>query len=140
MESMKHYCILFFIIVGCGCNRNDLVKYNEKMKVFGSNEIQALKIFDIPLTTPKDTFLVHVKDSGIYLWEENIKILTELEKLNLPDTLHEKNKILIDYCNLRIKSYNLLYKRVEENTEMYKDSIADYDTQIRMTLYSLTEI
>ncbi|MNY67032.1 hypothetical protein D3C86_2045440 [compost metagenome] len=58
--------------------------------------------------------MYEIKDRGIYYWNENIKLITELDKLNLPEVLHERNATLKEYCELRIKCYELIYKGVQE--------------------------
>jgi rhomboid protease GluP len=45
--------------------------------------------------------------------------------------------MLLNYCNLRIKSYNLIYRAVKEDTDKYKDSIATYNKNIQAVIDSL---
>ena len=78
--------------------------------------------------------LYEIKERGIYYWNENINLLNDLDKLNLPDAIHERNKELLDYCDLRIKSYNCIYNQVEQNTDIYQDSIQYYDKQIEVII------
>ena len=52
--------------------------------------------------------------------------------------LHAKNKKLIQYCDLRIKSYELIYKAIAENTENYKLEIENYDKQIEAIVRELS--
>lgn len=109
---------------------NDIGTYDEKIKTFVSNESMAIEVFSLPENTPKDQLLYGLKERGIYYWNENIKLIDEVEKLDLPAEIHHKNSKLKQYCELRIKSYELLYKAVSENTEIYKFQIENYDKQI----------
>jgi rhomboid protease GluP len=116
---------------------NDIVQYDAKIKEFASMESLAMEVFKLPPSTPKDKLLYGLKDRGIYYWNENIKLLNELDKLNLPSDLHNKNKQLINYCDLRIKCYTLLYKTLDEDTDKYKDSIDVYTKQIELVITEL---
>jgi rhomboid protease GluP len=109
---------------------NDIGKYDKKMNAFISNESMALEVFNLPGNTPKDQLLYGLKERGIYYWKENIKLIDEVEKLDLPTEIHIKNSKLNQYCELRIKSYELYYKTISEETEIYKFQIENYNMQI----------
>ncbi|MHB9142645.1 MAG: hypothetical protein ACYC25_12290, partial [Paludibacter sp.] len=57
-------------------------------------------------------------------------LVNEVETFNLPPFLHKRNKLLIEYCNLRIKSYELMYKKVENETDLLDSQINRYNNQI----------
>lgn len=107
----------------CSNISNDIGKYDNGMKTFAENEKKALLIYGSDLNAPTDS-LKSIVTTGINYWNENIKIVNELDKLELPDKIHERDKIILDYCNLRLKSYELINKAIAENT-------SDYDVQIR---------
>lgn len=116
---------------------NDIGRYQAKMRTFADYESIALEVYTSPKTTRRDSILYQIKDRGLYYWNNNLEMLDSLEKTNLPDVLHDNDKILINYCKLRIKSYNLLYKSVDESTDRYKDSIEFYNKRIQTTIDSL---
>jgi len=116
---------------------NDIVKYGEQMKSFFSMESMALDIFRNQIKTPKEEILSDIKNRGLYYWNENINLVNNLDKLNLPDQIHNRNKKLIYYCNLRIKSFNLIYKAIDEDSGIYKDSIQNYTRQIETVINEL---
>lgn len=118
---------------------NDIGKYDEKMKSFDSMEAMALEIYNLPRNTPREKLLSEIRGGGLYYWNESIRLLNDVEKLNLPAELHDRNKKLIEYCNLRIKSYELIYKAVDENTDQYKDQIENYNMQIEEAIHRLNE-
>ncbi|MFA5971180.1 MAG: rhomboid family intramembrane serine protease [Lentimicrobiaceae bacterium] len=109
---------------------NDIGKYDKKIKTFVSNESMAIEVFNLPENTPKDQLLYGLKERGIYYWNENIKLLDEVEKLDLPSEIHNKNSKLKQYCELRIKSYELYYKTISEDTHIYKFQIENFERQI----------
>lgn len=41
------------------------------------------------------------------------------------------------YCKLRIKCYELIYKRVDEGSEKYNDQIVNYNKQIQTIIDNL---
>ncbi len=118
---------------------NDIAAYEEKMKSFVSMEQMALGVFQLPRNAPKDKVLYEIKDRGLYYWNENIKLLNEVEALHLSELLHEQNQKLIHYCNLRIKSYELIYKSVDEDTDKYKKDLEIYEVQIQEIIKSLKQ-
>src|SRR5690606_34795589 len=102
---------------------NDIGTYDAKIKEFVSMEAMALEIYNLPPNTPNDKILYGIKDRGIYYWNENIKLLDSFKDLDLPLEIRTKNRLLKEYCELRIKSYELLYKAISEDTDQYRTQI-----------------
>ena len=117
---------------------NDIATYDRKIKEFVILEEKALEVFNLPSETPNDKLLYWIKDRGIYYWNENIKLIDSFQKLDLPIQIRNKNRILKEYCLLRIKSYELLYKAVSEDTEQYKTQIDDYNLKIEQKVNELS--
>jgi rhomboid protease GluP len=116
---------------------NDIVRYDDQIKRFISMESQAMEVFKLPKSTPKEKLLTELKDRGLYYWNENRNLVITLDKLDLPDQIHKRDKILIAYCDIRIKMYELLYKSVDEDSRAYDDQIHDYATSIDSLLQTL---
>jgi rhomboid protease GluP len=134
--------LLSVLIIGscafvCARVPNYIGQYEAKMKPFVSMENMALEIYNMPKNTSRDSLLHEIKDRGIYYWNQNIELINDADKLELPDRIHERDKKLIRYCSLRINSYNLLYKAINEDTPKYKDSIAGYNKTIQALIDSL---
>lgn len=109
---------------------NDIGKYDEKMKEFSLMESMAMEVYSLPNNTPKDKILYELKNRGIYYWKENIELIESLNELDLPDEIDGRNLLLKEYCEIRIKSYELLYKVISEDTDKYNAQIEDYNKQI----------
>jgi rhomboid protease GluP len=109
---------------------NDIGTYNTKIQEFVSMEATALEVYKLPENTSDEKILYSIKDRGIYYWNENIKLINSFKDLDLPLEIKTKNNLLKEYCELRIKSYELLYKSISENTEQYKEQIESYNKQI----------
>jgi rhomboid protease GluP len=110
---------------------NDIGSYEKEMKRFSSMESMALEVYSLPKNTPKSKLLYEIKDRGIYYWNEDLKIIDEVKKLQLPETLQTQADKLKQYCELRLKSYELLYKTVDEDSNQYQSQIDDYNKQIQ---------
>ncbi len=109
---------------------NDLGEYDTQMKEFMYMEKMALAVYNQPENTPKEEILNEIKDRGIYYWKENIKLIDSFKDLDLPLEFRTRNSHLKEYCELRIKSYELLYRAISEDTDKYKSQIEDYNKQI----------
>lgn len=116
---------------------NDIGTYDTKIKEFVSMEAMALEVYKLPPNTPNEKILSELKDRGIYYWNENIKLLDSFKDLDLPLEIRTRNRILTEYCELRIKSYEILYKAISENTDQYKSQIDDYNKQIEAKIKEL---
>jgi rhomboid protease GluP len=131
------FSIISFII--CSGLTNDIVIYEAKMKDFNEMEKMALEIYGQASYYPKEDLLYNIKDRGIYYWNENINLINEVDKLSLPEEIHRRNSRIKTYCELRIKSFELLYKAVSENTDKYKVEIQNYDRQIQSLINELSQ-
>jgi rhomboid protease GluP len=116
---------------------NDIGIYERKIKEFVQMEEKALEVYHLPTDTPNDKILYGIKEKGIHYWNENIKLLESFKDLDLPPQIIERNQLLREYCDLRIKSYELLYKSISEDTEKYKADIEDYNKQIEAKINEL---
>lgn len=116
---------------------NDIGVYDTKIKAFSSMEETALKVFNLPPDTPNDQILREIKDSGIYSWNKSIKLIDGFNELDLPLGIRTRNRILKEYCELRIKSYELVYKAISENTDQYQAEIEGYNQQIQAKIKEL---
>jgi len=116
---------------------NDFVKYDQKMKEFVATEAKAINVYNLPDNSSDEIILAEIK-RGIYFWNENIKLVTGLEQLDLPEKLHERNRKLLLYCDLQIKTFDLIYKGIEEDTTKYFPQIEAYNNQIESIIEELT--
>jgi rhomboid protease GluP len=114
------------------------VKYEEKIKDFVTMETKALEIYHLPRNTTNEKILDLINNQGIKTWESCIKLITDLQKLDLPTALQNRNKLLKYYCKLRIESYKLLDKAITENTDKYKLQIDSCNVKIEQTIKNLS--
>ncbi|MCL2131504.1 MAG: rhomboid family intramembrane serine protease [Lentimicrobiaceae bacterium] len=131
--------LLVFSFAVCKSLQNDIGKYYKKMEEFDAMQSMAVEVFYLSEDTPKEKILYELKERGIYYWNENIKLLESLNDLNLPQSIRERNAKLKEYCELRIKSYELYYKATSEETDRYEMEINDYNNKIEAIVKELTE-
>lgn len=116
---------------------NDIGTYDKKIKEFVSMESMALEVYSLPQNTSNERLLYGIKDRGIYYWYENIKLIDSFEDLELPLEIRARNRLLKEYCELRIKSYELLYRAVYEDTDKYNSQIEEYNHKIEAKIKEL---
>jgi rhomboid protease GluP len=116
---------------------NDMGVYQEKMKTFATLEDKALEVFNLPEGTSKEKIMAEIKDPGIRNWNECGQLLTDISALKLTPEIHERNEKIMHYVELRVASYNLMYKAMEEDTRQYQDSIDYYNKEIQAEINSL---
>ncbi|MBI3521265.1 MAG: rhomboid family intramembrane serine protease [Bacteroidetes bacterium] len=116
---------------------NDIGTYEEKMNQFAITEAKALEIYNLPKNTPNDKLISEIKTNGIKNWNENIKLIDSFESLELPLEIRTRNRLMKEYCELRIKSYELIYKAVSENSSKYQQQIEAYNKEINEKITEL---
>jgi rhomboid protease GluP len=116
---------------------DDMGKYYVDMQSFAEMEKKALGLYYLPENSPKQEVLSSIKDTGLVYWYKNIQLLQDINKLNIPDNLHDQNRKLLHYCHLRIKMYELIYKSVNEDSNEYGDQIKQYNLEIEKVIQSL---
>ena len=117
---------------------NDMAAYEKQMQRFISLEDMALEVFAMPEGTPDEELLSQIENRGIYYWNENIKLLAETDKMELPAQIRDRNARLKEYCQLRIRSYKIIYKSIAEKTNAYDAEIDSYNKQIDQIIRELS--
>jgi rhomboid protease GluP len=116
----------------------DVFEYDKKMQDFVEMEAMALEAYGTDCSPAnKEHALYMIKERGIYYWDENIKLIEEVDQMYLPKNLHERNDKMIEYCKLRIKSYKILYKAVNEQTNRYIEESKTLLMQIEKLAYEI---
>ena len=111
-----------------------IIEYQEGMQDFVEMEKMALESFNTFYGDSKENKLTSIKDRGIYYWDENIILLEKLDKLYLPEAIHEQNDNLIEYSELRKEYYELGYKKLNENTDQYDKIMDELDNEINQII------
>lgn len=115
----------------------DILIYERQMKRFYSMDAMALEVLNMPDNTPKKTLLSEYKERGLYYWQENLNLLDSLDRLHLSKDLVNRNKKLREYVNLRLESYNLMYKKIDAGSDAYDADLAVIQQRIIQLLNEL---
>lgn len=116
---------------------NTYAVYQKKMHSFARFEHRALSVYNHTSDDTKETWLTAIRDTGIYNWNKAIGALAEINALDLPDQFKQRNDVLIEYCNLRITSYNYLAQKIAGTESPGEDSVPIYNAQITDLMNSL---
>lgn len=117
---------------------NNVGKYDNQMAAFGAMEEKALAVFSLPQNIPVDSVLVALKDNGIDNWKKMISLLDSFKDLDLPLSIKTRNRLLKEYCELRLQSFELYYKAYSKNTNQYSAEIDAYNKKIEDKLKELS--
>lgn len=117
---------------------NDISVYTIKLKEFSSMESKALAVYNLLQTVPKDSALYELKNTALYYWEKNLKLVESFEKMELSDQLKERNIIIKEYCQLRIENCELFYKAISEDTDLYQRQLEESNKKIKAKLDELS--
>ncbi len=116
----------------------DATRYDNGMAAFGQNEEKALKLYTLIETSSLQESVEFIDNTGIPAWKSNLSILDDLDKIEgLYDNFIEQNKILRNYCNLRIESYQLMRSALIEDTDAYDGEIESKVKEIELELDKL---
>lgn len=106
-------------------------KFAKALQRIGVLESMVLEVLSLPKDTPKEVILTNLEDRGVYYWNECLLVIDSIYQYKpLPPHIKLRTDILKEYCEFRIKSYNLLYKTIEEDTDRYKLVLETYEKKI----------
>lgn len=114
----------------------DIAEYSKKMEQFALLEEKALNVFN---AQDDQAMLQEIKSSGIANWHEAKGVLNQMSELDVSEELQRRNAKLLEYCELRIRSYELIAKAIESNSDMYTTEIQKIDAKIGALIEELTE-
>ncbi len=117
----------------------DSMKLSAGIDRFAALEEKALRVFNMPEDTPDSTLLVMLGDSGLYYWEQGRQLVDSMQALDLPP--HQRNTVALleRYCELRIQSFRLLRRAVEEGTDAYNAELREMDAEVGAIIARLNE-
>ncbi|MBS1637417.1 MAG: rhomboid family intramembrane serine protease [Bacteroidetes bacterium] len=87
---------------------NRMVSYESDLKQFTELESEALKLFDIPETASAEMRIDFIKTKGLPNWEKCLAIVEQAKEHGLPESMANRNDVIIEYCKTRIESYELI--------------------------------
>lgn len=104
--------------------------FKAKEKIFSTNEAKALQYDQLPANTPLEERLQQLDSNGIRLWHQNVLVMDSVVNYpKMPEALVKSASQRSEYSKLRQKSYQLMYKRLQQNTDQFNDSISMLNQQ-----------
>lgn len=98
-------------------------RYEALTNEFQANETEALKLYDIP-DTSSVRMMKFIRNTANPKWERNLAVVAEMDQVQgLTELGVKQNRILREYCNLRINLNNAIMKNLAGNTHAYDDEI-----------------
>jgi rhomboid protease GluP len=142
-ESASNFisAIFFVMVLGFGffvikALPQDLPKYYKAIDEFNQLETEAIAVYSLPQNSPKMVYVDRLKD-GIANWNKMNKILDEITGMDVPNKFKEKNLLLEDYVDLRLKCYELILKTLNEDTEKYGPEIQKINEDIQVKINAI---
>jgi rhomboid protease GluP len=135
--AMPVIAIICSGIVYITLSKSDQLTYQKQITEFYNMESSALKIFKESDDKSEQVIRMGLR-KGIDCWKRSIKLITELDHLNLSEKLHKRNKILLHYCNLRLQSYQLIEQNIKSEGGADIPEIRQINEQIKSTIDELS--
>ncbi|OKS84635.1 rhomboid family intramembrane serine protease [Mucilaginibacter polytrichastri] len=135
---------IMLIIIACSTlvytqmSKSDRVVYQKQMQVFYAIETNALKVFKDFDYKPAETQLSGLQ-TGIGDWKKAIELISLSDKLRLSDKLHQRNALLIQYCRLRIQSFELISLGIQKGDHTEQGQLPFITQQIKAVIKKLAE-
>ena len=114
---------------------NKFGQYDEAIKIFATNEENALWIYEIEPTEISEEWRQYYKNrinrEGILLWEENVTVLSALLEIDYPQELRDQLNILIEYSKLRKRTCELILELMDNPIDSLKNELLIIFEQMR---------
>lgn len=116
----------------------DVNAYNAGLRKYYDNEQEAMKLFDMLNNSTKNEILDFIEQTGIPRWNESIEIINEMNTIvNIPEEYQEQNRLLLEYCILRVEAYEFISKAILFETSEYDEEIIKRHTRIEEIINEL---
>ncbi|CAM3721179.1 rhomboid family intramembrane serine protease [Mucilaginibacter galii] len=133
---------LIFFLAGAALyytylSKSDRIVYFKRIETFYKLEDKALEVIKNQEKKSGEQMLAGF-GQGIGYWQKSIALLEELQQLKLPDDVEQRNKLLIQYCRLRLKSYELMHEAIAQNRDANEIQLGAINTNIKQLLDQLS--
>lgn len=121
-------------------NEENLLEYDAKMELYTKNETATLQFYNFLETEDQQKLINRLTNDIIPKWIENKRLVIEASNISgLPNEVIAKNKILLKYTELRLESFELFKKAIQENNGNYNDDLDKIHFQIDQELEKLSQ-
>lgn len=127
------YCALVYLSLP-----SDMSNYYNSMKEISEIETKALEVYSFPQSTAKEVYISEVK-KGLLLWEKTEQIAGNVYGMDVPEKYLKKNDLLKEYLAYRKKSYQLILRALEENSDAYNQQLEVLNGKVAETSNKLED-
>lgn len=114
---------------------------HRKMEQIAINEDKALKIYRMdPNTVSREDLIRVVEDEGIFYWNTNLQLLEEIQHYELEESYVRYVRKLMEYTRIRLATYVLIKKSIDEGTNKYNTEIESKNTEIERLLQEIDQM
>ena len=115
--------------------------YDDKMASFYLNEEVAIDQHDNLDGKDYTQVISEINNEIIPKWEENLKILDNVRAMkNFPQDLIEENKLLKEYCQLRIDLMKAIKKSIIIDSQEYENKVESLYQKIDVVISKINSI
>lgn len=124
-----------FAFISLDLNNDVYNEYDQELSVFSQNETETLVFYDHLNTESRNALIFELKSKAIPKWKENVQIIKRVSELeNLPSELIRQNNLLLTYSELRVETFELFMKAIEEDTDEYQVELEEIHQEIEEQL------
>lgn len=114
------FAISFFGLAFLMPNDEVYDQYQTAIAPVFDNEEKTLVFYDHVNTKSTKELLAELDREILPTWKENVQIVKEVSQMqHLPVELVEHHQNLLKYCELRLKTFELMRRAIKENSALY---------------------
>ncbi len=117
---------------------DDMGRYFKTMDAVSKKEEMAIRVYMLPDTLSTETYVAFI-DDGLMKWRECDSMIKSLNNGDYSEEIIKRNQMLSQYCQLRMESYELLKKRIVENSYAYDTLLSLKDMEIQKVMEKLAQ-
>ncbi len=115
-------------------------EYEKKYLTLVSMETMAREAEYLPYRTSREKQIAELRNRGIYYWNECLRLLPEMDSLNIPEILHDKVYKHTRYCEVQLQCYELQAKALSGDTKKYDEEIESLRVKANAIMEKLKEL
>lgn len=117
---------------------DDMGRYFKTMDSVSKKEELAVQVYMLPDTLSTETYVACI-DDGLKKWHECDSLIKSLKAADYSEEIVKRNVLLLQYIDLRTESFNLLKKRIVENTYEYDSLLSVKDLEVEKMIKQLSQ-
>lgn len=112
-------------------DNENIEQFDSEMAVFMENETEALLFYNHLGTESVDDLLNELENKTIPVWRENIEIIKRISTIeDLPSEMLERNELLLEYSELRLKAFLMFKLELDQNVINYSNELEQVHIEI----------